>query len=192
MAAKSPEERAAWIEQIRKANLGKKRAPEAIKKFRKTVAARTPIEKEITAVKRRAAREAMPPEVKKAISQRVSASFRATWEAKPVEERQAHQQAILEVWALRTPEEKAVIAAKISAGLTGKKMSHEAIEKNRAKGIGKKASLETRQKMSRSQTGKKMSQECLDKRAATWAAKSPEEKAEIAAKSWATRRAKGK
>ena len=192
MAAKSPEEKAVWLKNLRTANLGKKRSPEAIRKFRKTIASRTPIEKAISAEKLRATKAAMNPDEKADIYKRVGTSYKAIWEAKPQEEKEAHQQAIREAWKKQTPEQRQARGKKISAKLTGKKKSQEAVEKNRAKSLGTKHSLETRQKMSESRTGKKMSQACIERRKATWAAKSPEEKAEILARAWATRRKKGK
>ncbi len=189
MAAKSPEERAAWLKQLRTANLGKKRSSAAIKKFKKTMAAKTPIEKAITSEKMRATRMSMSPEEKASIYERVGASYRSTWAAKPQEEKAQHKQGILAIWESRSTEQRAAIREKIAASQRGKKRSPEAIEKNRAKSLGTKHSEETRRKMSDAHTGKKMSQECLDKRKATLAARSPEKTAEIYARTWATRRA---
>ena len=188
IAAKSPEEKAAWLERLRMANLGKKRSLESVEKFKATVAAKPTEERAAITKRMLATRAAMNPDEKASIYARVGESYRATWAAKSQEEKESHRQAILEVWRKKTLEQRESRAAKISASLMGKKASPEAIEKNRANRIGKKASAETRRKMSESRTGMKMSQECLDKRVATWAAKSPEELAEIRSKMWETRR----
>ena len=152
---------------------GKKRSPESVKKFKATMAAKSPEEKAAIIEKMRETHMAISLERKREIYKRVSETFRATVAKKSAEERSAPIRAM---WAARTSEERKVLAAKISAKNTGRKQSPEAVEKNRAKSLGTTHSLETRQKMSRSHKGKKMSQECIDKRIATWATKPKAEK----------------
>lgn len=165
---------------------GKKRSPESVEKFKSTMEAKSAEEKAAMVDRMRATKLAMSPEKKAEIYRRVSETFRATLAGKPAGERSVSG---LATWAARSDEERKAIATKISASKKGRKASPKAIAANRAKGLGKKATLETRQKMSESRTGMKMSQECLDKRKTTWATKSPEELAEIRAKMWATRKA---
>lgn len=167
-------------------SLGKKRSAEALEKFKATIASRTAEQRAATAEKMRRSIAAIPAAEKIERYQRVAEKVKATKAAKPKQEQSA---SYLKMWAERTAEERARIAAKISRRTKGKKRSPEAIEKNRAKGLGTKHSEETRRKMSESHTGMKMSQECLDKRKAAWAKKSPEELAEIRARMWATRKA---
>lgn len=157
--------------------------------MRATMRAKTAEEKAASAQKTVAALYAKTPEDRQRIRVKAVKTFKTTVSARTQEEKASVRASMLAVWNSRTPEERAEIATKISASLTGKKMSPEAVEKNRRSKTGKRHSQVTREKMSKAHAGVKVSQDCLEKRKAAWAAKSPEELAEIRAKMWATRRA---